>query len=43
VRTDSEASIETVNHFILQLQANVRAYVACGLIVLDYKFITTVS
>ncbi|XP_034479929.1 putative gustatory receptor 59f [Drosophila innubila] len=41
VQTDSEALIESVNHFTLQLQANVRAYVACGLIVLDYKFITT--
>ncbi|XP_060651423.1 putative gustatory receptor 59f [Drosophila nasuta] len=36
----SEDLLEAINHFMLQLQANVRAYVACGLIVLDYKFIT---
>lgn len=43
VRTTSEDVMETVNHFIMQLQINVRAHVACGLIVLEYKYLTAVN
>ncbi|KAH8407610.1 hypothetical protein KR222_008045, partial [Zaprionus bogoriensis] len=42
LRADSVELMETVNHFVLQLQMNVRAHVACGLIVLDYKYITAI-
>ncbi|KAH8370084.1 hypothetical protein KR093_002133 [Drosophila rubida] len=39
-RAGSEDLLEAIKHFMLQLQINVRAFVACGLIVLDYKLIT---
>ncbi|EDW01457.1 GH21447 [Drosophila grimshawi] len=39
VRTDSDELLETIHHFILQLQTNVRAHVACGLFEMDYKLI----
>ncbi|SPP74467.1 putative gustatory receptor 59f [Drosophila guanche] len=32
--------LETLNHFILQLQTNVRQHVVCGVIVLDLKYLS---
>ncbi|XP_030560124.1 putative gustatory receptor 59f [Drosophila novamexicana] len=39
VSAADEDLLETINHFALQLQGNVRAHVACGLFELDYKLI----
>lgn len=42
VSAAGEDLLETINHFALQLQGNVRAHVACGLFELDYKLIPAV-
>ncbi|XP_033149140.1 putative gustatory receptor 59f [Drosophila busckii] len=43
LQTDCVQLTETINHFELQLKTDVRAHVACDLILLDLRFITGVS